>query len=75
MSSYFWKGQKHINISSLQSPKKKRGRKYLLRIFFSSSFAFLIPVPERRGQLFLLQGAKFASGIHECKKQTPEDCK
>lgn len=70
MSSSFWKGKKHINVSSLQSPKKKRGEKSLLRIFFSSSFAFVIAVPERRGQLFFLQGANFASAIHDCKKQT-----
>lgn len=44
--------------------KKKEGES----CGFFSSLAFVIAVLKKRGQLFFLQGANFASAIHDWKK-------
>lgn len=54
------------------------GRNSVTKVFVKnsfSSFAFVIAMPETRGQLFFLQGANASFTIHDGKKQMPEDCK
>lgn len=62
-------------ISAARNYKRKREGKAFCNEFFFFSFTFVIAVPERRGQLCLLQGANFGSAICDCRKPTSEDCK